>query len=50
VAAVVLSKDPSLTPDQVRAILQQSADDKGSPNRDPVFGFGRVNARRAVEH
>jgi serine protease len=48
VAALVLSKDPALTPDQVRAILRQSADDLGTAGWDPLFGYGRVNARRAV--
>jgi subtilisin family serine protease len=49
VAALVLSRNPSLTPDQVRAILRGSADDLGTPGWDPVFGYGRINARRAVE-
>jgi len=29
--------------------LLASADDLGPPGRDPVFGYGRLNARRAVE-
>ena len=49
VAALVLSKNPSLTPDQVRAILRGSSDDLGTPGWDPVFGHGRINARRAVQ-
>lgn len=49
VAALVLSRNPSLTPDQVRAILRAGADDLGTPGWDPVFGYGRVNARRAVQ-
>jgi serine protease len=49
VAALVLSRNPSLTPDQVRAILRASADDLGTPGWDPVFGYGRINARRAVQ-
>jgi serine protease len=48
VAALVLSKNPRLTPDQVRAILRSSANDLASPGWDPVYGYGRVNARRAV--
>lgn len=48
VAALILSKNPSLTPAQVRSILAASADDLGSPGWDPVFGHGRINARKAV--
>src|SRR5688572_20270095 len=49
VAALVLSRYPAATPAEVRAILQSSADDLGTPGWDPVFGHGRVNARRAVQ-
>lgn len=49
VAALVVGKNPALPPDQVRRILQESADDRGLPGWDPLFGWGRVNARRAVE-
>ena len=48
VAALVLSKNPTLTPDQVRAVLRASGVDLGAPGWDPVFGYGRVNARNAV--
>jgi subtilisin family serine protease len=48
VAALVRGKNPSLTPDQVRAILQSSVDDLGPSGRDPVYGYGRVNALKAV--
>jgi subtilisin family serine protease len=49
VAALVIGKNPSLTTDAVRAILQRSSEDLATPGWDPVFGYGRVNARRAVE-
>lgn len=49
VAALVLSKNPNLTPAQVRAVLQSSAEDLGTPGWDPLFGYGRVNAKRAVQ-
>ena len=48
VAALVLSKNPSLTPEQVRQVLRASSKDLGTPGWDPVFGYGRVNARQAV--
>jgi subtilisin family serine protease len=49
VAALVLSKNLSLSPDQVRTVLRGSAKDLGTPGWDPLFGYGRVNARRAIE-
>jgi hypothetical protein len=33
----------------MRCLLTASADDKGAPGKDPEYGWGRVNARRAVE-
>ena len=48
VAALVKSIDPSLTPRQVGAILQQTADDIGRVGFDRLFNFGLVNAARAV--
>lgn len=48
VAALLLSRNPSLTPAQVTAILQASADDLGAAGLDPIFGYGRVNAARAI--
>jgi subtilisin len=49
VAALVLSRNPALTADQVRAVLRASSEDLGIAGWDPLFGYGRVNARRAVE-
>jgi thermitase len=48
VAALVISANPSLTAVQVQDILKQNADDLGAPGFDTSFGFGRVNAYRAV--
>jgi len=49
VAALILSKNPSLTSAQVRSILRASSEDFGTPGWDPVYGYGRVNAKRAVQ-
>ena len=56
VAALILARNPALRWDQVREVLRQSCvridaaggtyDDSG---RSPFYGFGRVNARKAVE-
>jgi subtilisin family serine protease len=48
VGALVLSRNPSCTPDQVEQILEESADDKGAAGRDDYYGYGRVNAFNAL--
>jgi thermitase len=48
VAALVMSANPALTPDQVQSVLENSAVDLGTPGRDPDFGYGRVDAAAAV--
>jgi subtilisin family serine protease len=48
VAALVYSANPTLTGVQVQDILEQSADDLGSNGWDQTYGWGRVNAARAV--
>jgi subtilisin family serine protease len=48
VGALVLSKNPSLSPSSLVSILKQTADDLGSPGFDQYFGWGRVNAYKAV--
>ncbi len=44
VAALLLSVAPTLTPDQVRIALEQSAEDLGAMGRDDTFGWGLLNA------
>lgn len=46
VAALVWSRNPGLTRDQLRARLQQTA--QYWPNRHPEEGYGLINAYRAV--
>ncbi|MNX10865.1 Thermophilic serine proteinase precursor [compost metagenome] len=48
VAALVKSVNPSLTPAQVKEILEKSSDDRGPQGFDENYGHGRVNAARAV--
>jgi subtilisin family serine protease len=48
VAALVASENPSLANTQIVSILEQSADDLGPAGWDTAFGYGRVNAWRAV--
>jgi thermitase len=54
IATLLLSIDPSLSHNQVRAILRRTADDQvgaadeDKPGRDNFFGFGRVNLNNAL--
>jgi thermitase len=48
VAALVLSVNPALSAAQVQDILTQSADDLGTAGYDTDYGYGRVNAYKAV--
>ena len=47
-AALILSLNPTLTSAQVRALIEQNVDDLGAPGRDKQFGYGRINAARAL--
>ncbi len=49
IAALMISANPSLSSTQVKEILEQSADDLGPAGWDPKYGWGRVNAGRAVQ-
>ncbi len=56
VAALVIARNPSLRWDQVKDILKRSCDkiDTAGGNydangRSPFYGFGRLNAKKAVE-
>ena len=46
---LILSVDPELRSWEVEDIIKQTADDLGPSGRDDEFGFGRINARRALE-
>jgi hypothetical protein len=48
VAALVIAANPSLSGEQVQRILFRSANDLGDPGWDPEYGWGCVNAARAV--
>jgi len=48
VAGLLLSKNPNLSPADVKRILQESADDLGASGWDSTFGWGSLNAARAV--
>jgi thermitase len=48
VAALVLAANPQLSNQDVLSALKQGADSPGTPGFDPQFGWGRVNAWKAV--
>ncbi len=48
-AALVWSACPYLTHEEVRTIIQSTADDRGPAGWDMYYGFGRINALAAVE-
>lgn len=48
IAALMVSKNPSLTPVQARTLLRNTARDIEAPGEDDLTGAGRVDARRAV--
>lgn len=48
VAALIWSQFPEFTRDQIRVQLRYSADDLYPPGFDENFGYGRVNAKKAV--
>jgi serine protease len=48
VAALLLSVDPTLTPGEVRRAMDSTATDLGTSGYDQHYGFGLVDACRAV--
>ena len=49
VVALMLERDPTLTPRDVREILEATAADLGPKGRDSQFGWGLVNPQRALQ-
>ena len=48
IVALMLQREPTLTPDKARAILMATAKDLGAKGRDPEFGAGLADAYGAV--
>lgn len=46
--ALMIERNPALTPDDVRSILTRTAQDLGAPGRDDSFGAGKADAFAAV--
>ena len=48
IAALIMAADPNLSPAQVEAVLKDSSEDLGAAGFDAIYGYGRLNAGRAV--
>jgi subtilisin family serine protease len=48
-AALIIAKNPGLKNQQVVDLIKNNADDLGSSGFDSTFGWGRINAYRAVQ-
>ncbi|SDP19449.1 S8 family serine peptidase [Afipia sp. GAS231] len=48
IAALIMERNPTLKPNDVRAILTKTARDLGAPGRDDLFGAGEADAFAAV--
>jgi thermitase len=48
VAGLMMAARPDLSAEQIEKLLFQTSVDLGAAGRDPVFGYGRVNAAAAV--
>jgi len=47
-AGLLFAQNPNRTNARVRQILTATTDDIGAPGKDGIFGFGRINAQKAV--
>jgi hypothetical protein len=47
-AALVWARNPAYTAAQVRMIIEATAQDLGSPARDPLYGWGRIDVLPAL--
>ncbi len=48
IIALMLEVNPELTPAAAREMLASASEDMGAPGRDEQYGFGKVDAERAV--
>ena len=48
IAALLLERNPTLKPNEVRAILTTTARDLGAPGKDDQFGYGQADAFAAT--
>ena len=49
-AALLLADNPTLTPDEIRDKMRYSAEDAGEPGFDNTYGYGRIDAYKALTY
>ncbi|MHC4556932.1 MAG: S8 family serine peptidase [Planctomycetota bacterium] len=49
-AALLLEKDPSLSPYEIKFLLEETAVDLGAVDPDNAYGWGRINALSAINY
>lgn len=47
-ASLILSVCPDITNAEIADIMRETANDLGSPGKDPYFGYGQINMQRAL--
>lgn len=47
--AIIMSKNPNLTPDEVKKIIIRGADDLGPYRWDKRYGYGRININKTLK-
>lgn len=47
--ALMLESDPTLTPLEIKKILEEAATDLGEKGWDPIYGYGKVNTDDALK-
>ena len=50
VMALLMSKNPNLSPEDISMTLETTAVDLGDPGKDNVFGAGRIDALNAIDN
>lgn len=48
IGGLLLSINSALSPDQIETYVEKNSDDLGSSGKDDVYGYGRVNLRKAL--
>ncbi len=49
-AALMLEENGSLSPAEIKTLLQQNADDLGDEGWDNVYGWGRINIEKTIDN
>jgi len=48
-AALILSMNPELSPDELQDIIETEAIDMGAPGKDNIYGYGRLSLHGLIE-